>query len=143
MKTFEDIAHRAEQIRQAIEDDTAAVDEFRHKILKCSPALVVQLNTSIIVHATEVVTKMFGYVNGELVGMPVDVLIPHRFREAHDGHFAAFSGNPTERTMGGSDMHLYGLGKDGKEFPVEIGLYPFKARDGLMYVLATVVRQRG
>lgn len=71
--------------------------------------------------------RLFGYERDELIGQPVTVLIPERFREAHAVHEEDYARNPTMRRMkGGSE--LVGRHKDGSEFPVEINLSP--ARGG-------------
>lgn len=138
-----DIIREAELVREALERDVRGQEELRQKVLDCAPVLVVKMDTQTIVYATKVVTKMFGYVNGALIGHSLDTLIPQRFRDIHDQHFAKYASDPTERMMGEAMMHLFGLHKDGSEFPVEIGLYPFKSYTGLWYAIATVVRQRG
>ncbi|MBI2192645.1 MAG: PAS domain S-box protein [Planctomycetes bacterium] len=67
------------------------------------------------------VEKLFGYTRQELLGQPVELLIPHRFRAAHPGFRANFLREPLARLMG-AGRDLSGLRKDGQEFPVEIGL---------------------
>lgn len=81
--------------------------------------------------------RLFGYRREELTGQPIEILIPHRFRKMHKEHGAAYTQNPVERIMG-AGRDLFGLRKDGAEFPVEIGLNP--SRGGRhRSVLAVVV----
>ena len=67
----------------------------------------------------------FGYTREELIGQPLEVLLPERFREKHSGHRNAYQANPTIRRMG-VGLELFGLRKDGSEFPVEVGLSAFQ-----------------
>ncbi len=76
-----------------------------------------------------------GYGRGELIGQPVEILIPERFHWAHLRLRSAFVGAPRARRMG---RGLFGRRKDGTEFPVEIGLNPIQTSAGNL-VMATVV----
>jgi PAS domain S-box-containing protein len=80
----------------------------------------------------------FGYSNElELIGKPLEVLIPSRFRDKHKSHTAHYHKNkPTGRTMG-IGLDLFAVRKDGREFPVEISLSPYKATDG-DYIIAFI-----
>ena len=80
---------------------------------------------------------MFGYAGDELIGQPVERLIPERYRGAHLSQRAGFSHSPSARPMG-SGRDLYGLRKDGSEFPVEIGLNPMKTNTG-MTILCSII----
>ena len=74
------------------------------------------------------IAKLFGYRRDELVGLSVELLVPDRFRRNHASLRAGFIAHPSNRPMG-AGRHLYGLRKDGSEFPVEIGLGSFTAGD--------------
>jgi PAS domain S-box-containing protein len=81
--------------------------------------------------------RVFGYARAELLGQPVEMLVPERFRHRHPALRGAFFADPRSRPMGtGSD--LYGLKKDGSEFPVEIGLNPIETDEGPMVLSAIV-----
>ncbi len=69
------------------------------------------------------VEQMFGYRRDELVGQPVEVLIPERLRGRHPAHRESFARRPEKRHMG-AGRDLLARRKDGSEFPVEIGLTP-------------------
>ncbi len=80
---------------------------------------------------------MFGYSRAEMIGRPVEILVPERFRSLHPGHRAKFLAAPEARAMG-AGRELFGLRKDSTEFPVEIGLSPIKTPDGIL-VLSSIV----
>jgi len=81
--------------------------------------------------------RLFGYDRVELLGMPIDLLVPERFRTGHGGLRVAYHGTASPRLMG-AGRDLYGLRKDGTEVPVEIGLNPIRTPKG-DFVLASVV----
>jgi len=80
--------------------------------------------------------RMFGYERAQLLGQPLDMLLPERFRSAHQGHQKRFFRRPTSRSMG-ADMALFGRHKEGREFPIEVGLGHFAATGG-SYAVAFV-----
>jgi len=73
--------------------------------------------------------QLFGYTRDELIGQPVEILIPERFRRAHPAHRSNYIADPHARPMG-ANLELYGLRKDGTEFPVDIMLSPIDTADG-------------
>src|SRR5207302_4876065 len=80
---------------------------------------------------------VFGYSLGELIGQPIEILIPGRFRDRHAGYRKSFHSEPSTRAMG-AGRDLFGRRKDGSEFPVEAGLNPIHTSEGL-FVLASVI----
>jgi PAS domain S-box-containing protein len=79
-----------------------------------------------ILMANPALKALFGYEKGELVGRRVEMLIPARFAQRHEGHREAYHGRPHARSMG-VGLDLMGLKKDGTEFPVEVSLGPFRS----------------
>jgi PAS domain S-box-containing protein len=73
--------------------------------------------------------RLFGYPRADLIGKPVEMLIPRRFRDRHLGHRKEFTARPQARLMG-AGLDLYGERSDGSEFPIEIGLSPVRTDEG-------------
>jgi len=80
---------------------------------------------------------MFGYEPGELLGAQVERLLPERYRGEHPGHRSGYFAAPRTKAMG-AGRDLWGLRKDGSEFPVEIGLNPIETEEGPMVLSAIV-----
>jgi PAS domain S-box-containing protein len=80
---------------------------------------------------------LFGYPRVELIGQPLELLVPQRFRDRHPGLVADFFAAPQARAMG-AGRELFGLRKDGSEVPIEIGLNPIQTPLGL-FTLASII----
>ncbi|WP_396634679.1 PAS domain S-box protein [Maribacter sp. R86514] len=102
-----------------------------------SEGIIVVDSNQIVVATNSSSDQMFGYEKGELLGKPLDVLIPKRFHANHDTHVEKFIAKSDKRQMG-HGRNLYGICKDGKEFPVEAGLNPFEFY-GSTYVMALII----
>lgn len=106
------------------------------RILDLAPdALVIADASGSIMFANRQVTTLFGYEPEELAGVPVENLMPERFRSRHAGHRRQFASSPRARAMG-SALELFARRKDGTEFPVEISLGPITEGDRALIVAA-------
>ncbi len=87
--------------------------------------------------------QMFGYPREELIGTQVDMLVPQRFRAAHAAHRTGFITDPTVRPMG-EGQELWGLRRDGTEFPVSISLSPLRVgpNSEVLAAIRDVTQQR-
>ncbi len=110
---------------------------FRAAVESSPAAMVMVDQAGKIVMVNCQLERVFGYTRDELVGRPVEMLIPERYRAGHSDFRASFFAGPQQRPMG-EGRDLYGLKKDGSEVPVEIGLNPIETEEGLM-VLAAIV----
>jgi PAS domain S-box-containing protein len=117
-----------------------AVDtvEYLTAILDATPTAVIAVDhEGAITLVNRQAERLFGYASGELYGKRVDILVPQRFRERHPELRARFTTTPTVRPMG-AGRDLFGLRKDGTEFPIEIGLNPINTAEGMVVVSAIV-----
>ena len=92
--------------------------------------------TSKVAFVNAPLVTLFGYHPDELIGHPLEKLMPDRFRHAHPLHVAEYVKTPHVRPMG-DGSGFYGLHKSGQEFPIEIYLSPFYAND-TMFIMAAI-----
>lgn len=108
------------------------------RFLEAAPdAVIIVDQDGKIVRVNGQAEKMFGHGREELMGQEVEILMPERFRDSHRGQRAGFVAHPSTRPMG-PVLELWGLRKDGSEFPVEISLSPIPDRESIL--VASIVR---
>jgi PAS domain S-box-containing protein len=95
-------------------------------------AMIVVDRDGAIVLANPQAEQLFGYLPGELIGSPVEVLLPENVRAGHVGHRSSFMANPRMRPMG-AGYELIGVRRNGQAFPVEIGLSPIQSAGGTLF----------
>lgn len=101
-----------------------------------SEGILVVNDKQLIVAANGSAHTMFGYLEEELIGKPLNILIPTNHRKEHSVHFKGFVKGAEKRQMG-QGRSLFGCKKNGGEFPVEAGLNPLELY-GNTYVMALV-----
>lgn len=123
-------------LRQRIDAMSMSQAVFAASMLLSAHAVIVIDPQQVIASVNHKALAYFGYTDGELIGQPLDMLIPERFRKAHRAHIRAFAqSSDTERLM--SDRHtVYGLHKDGSEFPIRAAIV--KVSNGFTAVVERV-----
>src|ERR671932_2005123 len=119
---------RPADLERALQRSAGGEARFRG-LLEAAPDSVVIVDQGGAIQMVNRQTEvLFGYPRDELLGQPVEVLMPERFRARHRGHRGTYSNDPHTRPMG-VGLELFGRRKDGSEFPVEISLSPMSSED--------------
>lgn len=122
------------RINQALQTSEA---RFR-RVVEAAPNAIVTINEAGLIEMVNAQAEMlFGYRREELLGQAVEILVPERFRSHHPEQRQSFFRDPQSRAMG-AGRDLFGVKKDGTEFPVEIGLNPIETDDGTLVLSAIV-----
>jgi PAS domain S-box-containing protein len=119
-----------------VTDRRRAQDLFQ-SLLQFAPDPVVIVDGEGIIRRVNALTEqLFGYDAEEMLGQPVEIIVPHRFRSSHMDHRAVYRHKPHVRPMG-AGKELCAVRKDGTEIPVEISLGPVETDEGLL-VMSTI-----
>ncbi|HEY6561847.1 MAG TPA: PAS domain S-box protein [Polyangiaceae bacterium] len=122
------------QLRRLLQQ--RATDENFRGLLEAAPdAMVIADKEGRIQLVNGQVERLFGYARDELIGQPVEMLVPPRYRAQHPQHRASYFGDPRARPMGGG-LDLQAIRKDGSEFPAEISLAPMRTDSGVLVTAA-------
>src|SRR6184192_1415556 len=112
-------------------------ERFRRVVEAAPNAMIMVNHEGQITLANQQAEKTFGYPREELLGRPIEMLVPERVRSGHQGFRHDYLCDPQARPMG-AGRELFGRCKDGSEVPIEIGLNPIHTSKGLL-VLASIV----
>lgn len=114
------------------------LEERFERVVEAAPNAMVMVNQNGIIEMVNAqAERVFGYQRAELLGQPMEILVPERARHSHPKLRSDFFSQPASRPMGaGRDLH--GRHKDGSEFPIEIGLNPIETDEGIMVLSAIV-----
>src|ERR1019366_8173183 len=121
-------------------DDEAggSFDSGPWQVLDAAPdAIVVVGSDGLMEFANAQTEAVFGYPRAELVGKPLEKLIPDRFRPTHAAHVSRFRANPRTRSMG-SGLDLFGRHRDGTDIPVEVSLSSIRSASGTTLICAAI-----
>ncbi len=116
--------------------DITARLQSQTAMLEFAPDAIVGIGRDgLIVLVNAQVQALFGYAREELLGQPVEVLLPERFRDTHRFHRAGYFADPRTRPMG-AGLEMFGQRRDGGEFPAEISLSSIETDDGVLAIAA-------
>ncbi len=130
VSTTKDVTHL-----KAVRDSKLMEASYRNLLDSTPDAIVIVNVTGRIILANSQAESVFGYAADELVGEPVEILLPERYRPEHVVHRTRYFDQPRTRAMG-AGLELYGLRKNGTEFPVEISLSPLHTEEGNLVMSA-------
>jgi two-component system sensor kinase FixL len=123
---------------KAAEAASRTNEERFRRVIEAAPSAMVMIRASGQIEMVNAqAEQVFGHSRTELLGQPVEMLVPERFRGRHSALRGTFFSDPQSRPMG-AGRDLFGLREDGTEFPLEIGLNPIDL-DGEPMVLASII----
>jgi PAS domain S-box-containing protein len=128
--------------RRRTEDALRESEGTLKSLFEYAPDAIVAVNRAgRILQANLQAEAMFGYNRDELRGRSIEILLPERLREQHRDHRQAYSAEPRRRPMG-VGLRLFGLRKNGSEFPVDITLTPVENAEGVVMAVARDMTER-
>lgn len=127
-----------------VEGDLSASEERFRTVVGTTPDVVVLADRNgSILFMNQAAVGLFGYTEGEVIGQPLTLLMPHRYREAHQAGITRV-GTTSETRLIGRTVELHGLRKDGTEFPLELSIGIGKNPKGVFYsgIIRDITRRK-
>jgi PAS domain S-box-containing protein len=127
-----ELARVKQELVQVTEEARSEIQVERRfrELLEAAPDAIIEVDREGRILLMNLATeKLFGYHRQELLGQPVEVLVPDALRPGHSQHRSGYWNHPATRPMG-TGLALHGRRKDGSNIPVEISLSPVKSEDG-------------
>ncbi len=122
-------------VAEDITERKKADQKFKDLLEFAPDAIVIVNRDAEMVLVNSQAIKLFGWRREELLGQKIEMLLPQRLRCKHTGNRSGFFAKPRARVMG-AGLELFGLCKDGTEFPVEISLSPLETDEGILVMSA-------
>lgn len=130
-KLLLEITAQLEELKSKTDQRTQSEAKFLGLLESAPDAIIIVNVVGKIVIINSQAEKVFGYTRNELLGKPLETLIPTKYLNKHGHHRDRYFADPHTRPMG-VGLDLYALHKDGHEFPVEISLSPLKTEEGVL-----------
>jgi PAS domain S-box-containing protein len=124
-----DLAVKVERVQHLLSESE---DRFRSLVESATDAIIVANGGGIIISWNRSASVLFGYSSEEAIGQPLTLLMPQRYRDAHERGLARMASTGKGRVMG-SVVELHGLKKDGTEFPIELSLATWRNTESTYY----------
>jgi PAS domain S-box-containing protein len=138
-------------LRSRLREQQRVQEELRASEAKFSGILAIAADAIItvdhsqrIVHFNRGAEEIFGYTASDAIGRHLNILLPPRFRESHEGHLDTFARSPVTSRRMGERREIFGRRADGTEFPAEASISKLVTPDGLLFtvVLRDITRQK-
>ena len=128
-RVVDELGRLAGSLNEMLNSLAESEAKFRGLVKDAPDAMVLVDKAGRIVLANDETERLFGYTQQELEAAPLEMLVPERLRSRHAAHRADYITHPVTRPMG-IGLELYGVRKDGREFPVDIKLSHYPTKDG-------------